>query len=189
MQLYEVLGKGLHIAKRVRESELEQRFAVAGELVELTEHAAAPLLALKRLRPVAPVRRNVGPVQFNSGTDADGLRHASEDAGEQGQSFIVPAGGEQFLKASRTSGEVTTHDHSLEPLGKGTHYHGPQPPDTHDVDAGADIEAANANFHGSVTDSARALADEHGIDLLVVKGTGAGGRITKPDVDQFVGNA
>ena len=36
------------------------------------------------------------------------------------------------------------------------------------------------------TDSAKALAKENGIDLSSVKGSGDGGRITKPDVQAVV---
>lgn len=37
-----------------------------------------------------------------------------------------------------------------------------------------------------VTDEAKALADEHGIDLSTVKGSGAGGKIVKKDVVKLV---
>ncbi|MCP5097194.1 MAG: hypothetical protein GY943_16730 [Chloroflexi bacterium] len=36
------------------------------------------------------------------------------------------------------------------------------------------------------TDSARKLAEENGIDLTTIKGTGANGRIIKPDVDAAI---
>ena len=36
------------------------------------------------------------------------------------------------------------------------------------------------------TDAAKALADEHGLDLATVTGTGADGRITKDDVQQAI---
>ena len=36
------------------------------------------------------------------------------------------------------------------------------------------------------TDGAAALADEHGIDLSKVEGTGSGGRITKDDVQAYI---
>lgn len=36
------------------------------------------------------------------------------------------------------------------------------------------------------TDSALELADEHDVDVTSVKGTGAGGKVTKPDVQKVI---
>ena len=38
----------------------------------------------------------------------------------------------------------------------------------------------------SWTDAAKALADEHGIDITTVEGTGADGNVTKADVQAVV---
>lgn len=37
-----------------------------------------------------------------------------------------------------------------------------------------------------ITDSARELAEEHGIDLSGITGSGSGGRIIKRDVDEYI---
>ena len=44
------------------------------------------------------------------------------------------------------------------------------------------VVAAEAN----ITDAARVLADEHGIDLATIEGSGQGGRILKGDVDKAI---
>lgn len=47
--------------------------------------------------------------------------------------------------------------------------------------------AAEAAPAVNVTDVARKLAEEHGLDLGAIEGTGAGGRILKGDVERAIG--
>ncbi|MEE8447428.1 MAG: 50S ribosomal protein L21 [Gemmatimonadota bacterium] len=47
-------------------------------------------------------------------------------------------------------------------------------------------EAAEAAPAVNVTDVARKLAEEHGLDLGAIEGTGAGGRILKGDVERAI---
>lgn len=51
------------------------------------------------------------------------------------------------------------------------------------------VEPASEDDAAEATDAARELADEHGIDLATVSGTGAEGRITKDDVAALVPDA
>jgi pyruvate/2-oxoglutarate dehydrogenase complex dihydrolipoamide acyltransferase (E2) component len=58
---------------------------------------------------------------------------------------------------------------------------------------GAGEEAGNGEAEAPAADSvqasdaARALAEEHGIDLATVEGTGSGGNITKGDIQRLIG--
>ena len=49
----------------------------------------------------------------------------------------------------------------------------------------AKTEADNRERRGVISPVVRRLADEHGIDLAMVAGTGDGGRITRRDVEAF----
>lgn len=53
-----------------------------------------------------------------------------------------------------------------------------------DPDLGApDVGAGEVTAQPDATDSAQELAEEHGIDLRTIQGTGADGRILKRDVE------
>ena len=54
------------------------------------------------------------------------------------------------------------------------------------VTSGWFASAAEAAPAVNVTDVARKLAEEHGLDLGVIEGTGAGGRILKGDVERAI---
>ena len=82
------------------------------------------------------------------------------------------------LDASARPGEAHPEEHHEEPA---TAQAGqPEAPDQATPDSGAgDGEADRSGFHSPVV---RRMADEHGIDLLQVQGTGIGGRIRKRDL-------
>lgn len=60
----------------------------------------------------------------------------------------------------------------------------PATPSRADVRAQTEPVAESAEI--DATDSAKALAREHGIDLAAVAGTGANGRILKSDVEKAI---
>lgn len=137
MPQYEVLGKGLHVTENK-----VQRLAAAGEVVELTEFAAAPLLGfrLKRHEPPKPV--SIG-YSYDVAVSPETISH----------DHVISEGN-----------DLDVHSHEL----------------SGDVQYGKNVEA---------TDGAVALAEEYGVDLSTVQGSGAGGRITKQDVRRAVGDA
>jgi 2-oxoglutarate dehydrogenase E2 component (dihydrolipoamide succinyltransferase) len=66
----------------------------------------------------------------------------------------------------------------------------PEPAPAASANAGADLSAvagtAEAEPAGPVSPLVRKIARENNIDLKLVKGTGAGGRVTKADVDAYL---
>lgn len=52
------------------------------------------------------------------------------------------------------------------------------------ADLSADADADDGDDEPDATDAARELAQDEGVDLATVKGTGEGGRITKGDVQK-----
>lgn len=56
------------------------------------------------------------------------------------------------------------------------------------ADTAADARAQTSSPAAGIdaTDSARALADEHGLDLATITGTGTNGRILKSDVEKVL---
>src|SRR5439155_23255782 len=50
----------------------------------------------------------------------------------------------------------------------------------------APVQANGQDRSGRASPAVRRLADEHNLDLSLVKGTGLGGRVTKRDVEEFV---
>ncbi|MBX6350602.1 MAG: 2-oxo acid dehydrogenase subunit E2 [Clostridia bacterium] len=54
---------------------------------------------------------------------------------------------------------------------------------------GAGAAGTEASARGRYSPAVRRLAREHGVDLALVRGTGAGGRVTREDVERFVREA
>lgn len=141
-----------------------QRLATVGEVIELTEFAAAPLLGfrLKRYEPPKPLHDH-GPQDI--GHTQAGV-HPSPVNPSYGQDYDVAVDVSSLGSVQDLSGEV------LQPVAQ-------DPGGT----PGVYVKTVE------VTDGARALAEEHGVDLSTVQGSGAGGRVTKQDVRRAVGDA
>lgn len=71
---------------------------------------------------------------------------------------------------------LTQHGQAVDAFGRKIDAQGP-------VDAPA---GPNSSSRPDATDTAKELAEEHGIDLSTVTGTGADGKITKADVEKAV---
>jgi pyruvate dehydrogenase E2 component (dihydrolipoamide acetyltransferase) len=60
-------------------------------------------------------------------------------------------------------------------------------PSEEEVDQGVrEVAEAKTERRGVLSPVVRKLADEHGVDLAMVPGTGGGGRITRKDVEEFI---
>lgn len=80
----------------------------------------------------------------------------------------------------KTPAEETEHGDHDEDSGSA----GQDPPNT--PGEGEDAEPAASQESVDATDGARDLAGTEGVDLALVVGTGAAGRVTKPDVEAYL---
>lgn len=96
-------------------------------------------------------------------------------------------GREVYGQASALAPYIASGD--AEPAGSGdeerwNNYEAGAEVDAAEMDSG--VEEAEAPAEIDATDAASELAQEHGIDLADVEGTGADGRILKSDIEALV---
>jgi 2-oxoglutarate dehydrogenase E2 component (dihydrolipoamide succinyltransferase) len=81
------------------------------------------------------------------------------------------------------SGEQESTEHREE----STEHRAQSTQHTEEVDQGVrEVAEAKTERRGVLSPIVRKLADEHGVDLAMVPGTGGGGRITRKDVEAFI---
>lgn len=113
---------------------------------------------------------------------------------EAGTPYVGPARAVRIAKGQTKGGPTVDdahgrHDKPAQEDEHGDHDQdsgdaGQAPPDT--PGEGEDAESAASQESVDATDGARELAGTEGVDLAEVHGTGAHGRVTKPDVEAYL---
>lgn len=114
------------------------------------------------------------PYETHSAVDADPAA-VENDENSEGKRILDPS--------SAAAGGMVGVDQ--DPVGPET-IQGEESSAAADEEAAATSELADSNAQVDATDGAKSLANEEGVNLQDVEGTGSEGRVTKSDVEEYL---